>query len=167
MKGSILTVILGCLVGEVGLADTAHAQGGEPAAWDSTGGSPERVRLDEPFGAGVHLGWPVGLVLQWQRPARTYDLLLAWELDEFVLAHSHVRLYERSFSGSPRGRWYLGPGLVIGARRGTFRVGLSGEAGLGYRMPPVDFFLQLRSRLEFLPTTRVGVTFGLGGYVHF
>lgn len=167
MKQWILVVILGCLVGEVGLADRADAQGREPALVDSTGVSPERVRLDAPFGAGVHLGWPVGLVLQWERPGRTYDLLLAWELDEFVLAHSHVRLYEQSFSGSPRARWYVGPGLVIGARRGTFRVGLSGEAGLGYRMPPVDFFLQLRPRLELSPTTRVGVTFGLGGYVHF
>lgn len=165
--GTAVAIAFLVVLGLAGSEGTAIAQDEVSASSDSTTTGPSRARSESPLGVGAHLGWPIGVGLQLHRPSRSYDLLVAWQLDEFVLVHSHARLYERPFPGDRRARYYLGPGLVIDARDGALRPGLSAQAGLNYWIGPADFFVQVTPWIELFPTTRVRVIVGLGGYVHF
>lgn len=139
-----------------GLARAQQAANGARPAQSS--------QLERALGVGVHLGWPTGLGLQIEDGTRTFDLLLAWELDEFFFAHSHVRLLESPLPDAWPGRLYLGPGLALSARNGRMNAGFSTAVGVEYAAPPVNLFLQLAPRMEFFPGARARLTLGAGLY---
>lgn len=111
---------------------------------------------------GAHVGLPTGLSLKLEAGGKSYDLLLAWNLQDFFFAHSHVFLVEKALPQRPRLHYYAGPGLVINGRDGQLRTGLSVNAGIYYLLEPFEFFGQITPRLEVVPSTRVGFNAGAG-----
>ena len=119
-------------------------------------------------GLGGQIGDPSGVTLKfYQRPGFAYDLLAAWDLDDFFFLNVHA-LYEKPIPDSPL-RYYLGPGFVVGFReaRRSDRddevvIGISGQFGLNFFVEQFEVFLQLTPRLHVLPATDVDVGGGVG-----
>lgn len=121
-----------------------------------------------PIGLGGQIGDPSGVTLKfYQRPGFAYDLLAAWDLDDFFFINFHG-LYEKPIPDSPL-RYYLGPGFVVGFRedRRSDRndevvIGISGQFGLNFFVEQFEVFLQLTPRLHVLPATEGDVGGGVG-----
>lgn len=119
-------------------------------------------------GLGGQIGDPSGITLKvYQRPGFAYDLLAAWDLDQFFFLNAHA-LYETPIPDSPL-RYYLGPGILIGFRDDhPFRdqdevvVGISGQFGLNFFVEQFEVFLQLTPRLHVIPDTDGDIGGGVG-----
>lgn len=133
----------------VSFACTAHAQ--NPA------GS---------LGIGGQLGEPSGLTVKlYQESGLAYEILAAWDLDDFFFMNGHA-LYERPLADTPL-RYYLGPGVLLGIRErddeeSDFVIGISGEFGLNFFVERYEVFLHLTPRLGIIPDTDGDVGGGIG-----
>lgn len=117
------------------------------------------------FGIGGQIGEPSGVTLKiYQRPTLAYELLAAWDLDQFFYLNAHA-LYERPIPDSPL-RYYFGPGVVLGVTDGRgstdLVVGLSGQAGVNFFVERFEVFLHLTPRLNIIPNTDGDVGGGIG-----
>jgi len=131
---------------------------------------PPSVHAQAPAGSvglGGQIGDPSGLTLKlYQRSGLAYDLLAAWDLDDFFFLNGHV-LYEKPVPDSPL-RYYLGPGVVLGLRHSPRSesddvvIGISGQFGLNFFVEQFEVFLQLTPRLDLLPGTKADVGGGVG-----
>lgn len=131
-----------------------------PAAAQSPAGS---------FGLGGQIGDPSGITVKlYRRPGFAYDLLAAWDLDDFFFLNGHA-LYENPIPDSPL-RYYLGPGVVVGFRdddpprrsEDDVIVGISGQFGLNFFVEQFEVFLQLTPRLHVIPETDGDIGGGVG-----
>lgn len=117
-------------------------------------------------GIGGQLGEPSGISFKlYQQPGFAYEILGAWDLDDFFFLNGHA-LYERAIPDSPL-RYYLGPGVLLGIREdGTdesdFVVGISGEVGVNFFVERYEVFLHLTPRLGVIPDTEGDVGGGIG-----
>lgn len=119
-------------------------------------------------GLGGQIGDPSGVTLKfYQRPGFAYDLLAAWDLDDFFFLNGHA-LYEKPIPDSPL-RFFVGPGLVVGFQDSSGAddndevvVGVSGQFGLNFFVEQFEVFLQLTPRLHVLPATDGDVGGGVG-----
>lgn len=110
-------------------------------------------------GIGAHVGDFTGLTLRhYPRTGFAYDVLAAWDLDDFIFVNVHG-LYERRFETSPL-NYYFGPGAFIGLYDdGDVGLGVSGTGGFNYFAERFEVYIQLTPRLNLLP----GTDFDLGG----
>ena len=116
-------------------------------------------------GIGGQLGEPSGLTVKvYQEPDFAYEILAAWDLDDFFFLNAHA-LFERPVPNAPL-RFYMGPGVLVGIREnasdGDFVIGVSGEFGLNYFVDRFEVFLHLTPRLGVIPDTSGDVGGGLG-----
>jgi hypothetical protein len=111
---------------------------------------------------GGHFGQPTGLSMKLETTRHSYDLLLAWNLNNFFVAQSHLWLLERPFPQEPRLQYFAGPGLVIQATEGMLRTGFSAAAGLTFEYAPFEFFVQGAPLLNIVPSTQGDITAGAG-----
>lgn len=106
-------------------------------------------------GLGGQVGSPSGITLKWyDRPGFAYDVLAAWDLDDFLFLNVHG-LFERPIPDSPL-NYYFGPGAYIGIEEGRdddIVLGISGNFGLNFFAAPFEVFLQLTPRLNLIPDT--------------
>lgn len=118
------------------------------------------------FGIGGQIGDPSGLTVKmYQRSGFAYELLAAWDLDNFFFLNGHA-LYERPITNSPI-RYYLGPGALIGIHErrpngNDFVVGISGQLGLNYFVDQFEVFLHITPRLNVIPNTDGDIGGGIG-----
>ncbi len=120
------------------------------------------------IGLGGQIGDPSGLALKvYQRPGFAYDVLAAWDLDDFFFLNGHA-LYEKEIPDSPL-RYYLGPGIVLGFRddrpardEAEVVVGISGQFGLNFFVEQFEVFLQITPRLHVIPDTDGDIGGGVG-----
>lgn len=133
----------------LGAASTAHGQTNNPPGT---------------FAIGGQIGDPSGITLKWyDRPGRAFELLGAWDLDDFLFLNLHY-LFENPIQNSPL-NYYLGPGAYIGVqdrRDSDLVVGASASFGLNFFAPPFEVFLQLTPRLNVIPNTRGDLGGGVG-----
>ncbi len=126
---------------------------------------------DMTFGVGGQIGDPSGLSLKfYERPTVSYDLLLAFDLnDDYTFLSGH-RLWEITLDEAPV-RFHYGPGAFVGFeeyddpddQRETDAVaGISFRAGLNFFIDRFEVFLNLTPRLRVLPGTE-GELGGGGG----
>lgn len=117
-------------------------------------------------GVGGQLGEPSGITIKlYERPGFAYELLAAWDLDDFFFMNGHA-LYESAIPDAPL-RFYLGPGVLVGVREGRpddsdFVIGISGEFGVNYFVERFEVFLHLTPRLGVIPSTEGDVGGGIG-----
>ncbi len=115
-------------------------------------------------GLGGQIGDPSGITLKWyDRPGRAYELLGAWDLDDFLFLNLHY-LFERPIQNSPL-NLFLGPGVYIGVedrRDSELVVGASATFGLNFFAEQFEVFLQLTPRLNVVPNTRGDLGGGVG-----
>lgn len=121
-----------------------------------------------PFGAGAHVGKPVGLSVKfYDRPGVAYDVLAAYDLDDdFFYVNAH-RVQERPFQrlAEASARFFQGPGLLVGSESddgGGLALGASYTAGLSLPFDRLEFSLQVTPRLRLLPDTAFNLGGGLG-----
>jgi hypothetical protein len=120
------------------------------------------------LGLGGQIGDPSGITLKiYQRPTFAYELVAAWDLDDFFFLNGHA-LFERPIPDSPL-RYYLGPGVVIGVQdddtprsRNDVVVGISGQAGVNFFVERFEVFLHLTPRLNVIPDTDGEIGGGIG-----
>lgn len=117
------------------------------------------------LGIGGQLGDPSGISLKlYQHSGFAYELLAAWDLDDFFFLNGHG-LYERPIPDSPL-RYYLGPGLLVGFRDrpndDDVVVGISGQFGINFFVERFEVFLHLTPRLGILPDTDGDLGGGIG-----
>lgn len=131
-------------------------------------GNPKPATAQSPagdFGVGGQLGEPSGVSIKfYQRPGFAYEVLAAWDLDDFFFLNGHA-LYEKAVPDSPL-RYYLGPGVLIGIRENApdddFVIGISGEFGVNFFLERYEVFLHLTPRLGVIPDTDGDVGGGIG-----
>jgi hypothetical protein len=117
-------------------------------------------------GLGGQIGSPSGITLKWyDAPGRAFDLLGAWDLDDFFFLNLHM-LFERPLPESPL-NFYYGPGAFLGVQDGRRRnsdmvLGISGNFGLNFFTERFEVFLQLTPRLNVVPDTRGHFGGGVG-----
>jgi hypothetical protein len=131
-----------------------------------------RAQTSQPpgnVGIGGQIGSPSGITVKWyDGPGRAYDLLGAWDLNDFFFLNLHM-LFERPLTDSPLNLFY-GPGAYIGVqerrRENEVVVGISGNFGLNFFTERFEVFLQLTPRLNVVPDThgRLGGGVGLRYY---
>lgn len=120
------------------------------------------------FGIGGQIGDPSGITIKlYQRPGFAYDLLAAWDLDDFFFLNGHA-LYEKPIPDSPL-HYYLGPGILVGFEEeqgpgdeDEVVVGISGQFGLNFFVEQFEVFLQLTPRLHVIPDTDGDIGGGVG-----
>lgn len=117
------------------------------------------------FGIGGVIGDPSGLSLKWYpRGDFAYDLLVAWDLDDFIFLNAHG-LFERPMRNAPF-RFFYGPGGYIGildrGRDDDVVLGVSGNFGLSYFVEPFEIFVQITPRLNIIPSTDGDLGAGIG-----
>lgn len=118
------------------------------------------------FGIGGQIGDPSGVTLKfYQRPGLAYELLAAWDLDDFFFLNGHV-LYERPIPDSPL-HYYFGPGAIIGISDegvddAELVVGISGQVGVNFFVERFEVFLHLTPSLRIIPDTDGDVGGGIG-----
>lgn len=117
-------------------------------------------------GIGGQIGDPSGVTIKlYQRPGLTYDMLAAWDLDQFFFLNAHA-LYERPIPDSPL-RYFLGPGVILGFEEGAdgendVVIGISGQFGVNFFVEQFEVFLQLTPRLNVIPNTNGQIGGGIG-----
>lgn len=115
-------------------------------------------------GLGGQIGDPSGITLKWyDRPGFAYEVLAAWDLDDFLFLNLHG-LFERRLQDSPL-NYFFGPGAYIGVEdRGDndLVLGISGSFGLNFFTERFEVFLQLTPRLNVVPNTRGELGGGVG-----
>lgn len=123
---------------------------------------------DMTFGVGGQIGDPSGLSFKfYQAPNLSYDLLLAFDLDDDYTFLSGHRLWELTLDEAPA-RFHYGPGAFIGLddrerRDGSDAVvGISFRAGINFFIDRFEVFLNLTPRLRVIPATE-GELGGGGG----
>ncbi len=116
------------------------------------------------FSIGGQIGDPSGITLKWyDRPGRAFELLGAWDLDDFLFLNLHY-LFEHPIQNSPL-NYFLGPGAYIGVedrRDSELVIGASASFGLNFFAEPFEVFLQLTPRLNVVPNTRGDLGGGVG-----
>ncbi len=149
MKSKLLVCSL-CLTILALAAGSVHAQ--------STGDADPANQL----AIGGHFGLPTGLSMKLETERHSYDLLMAWNLNDFFVAQSHVWLMEKQLPQQPRLAYFAGPGLVLQGDDGTLQMGFSATAGLTFQYAPFEFFLQVSPLLNIVPSTEGAVNAGVG-----
>jgi hypothetical protein len=117
------------------------------------------------WGLGGQIGSPSGISLKWyDAPGRAYELLGAWDLDDFFFLNLHM-LFERPLPESPL-NFYYGPGAFIGVherrRDDDLVLGISGNFGLNFFTERFEVFLHLTPRLNLVPNTNGRIGGGVG-----
>ncbi len=122
------------------------------------------------FGVGGQLGAPSGVSVKYYGAGVSYDLLAAWDLDDFFFLNSHA-LYERPITledTNAQLEYFLGPGAFVGiadADPGDDEVvfGASGTFGLNW-LPTreLEVYVQFTPRLSLIPDTSADLGGGLG-----
>jgi hypothetical protein len=121
-------------------------------------------------GLGGQIGEPTGLTLKVHNAnAPSYDLLAAWDLDDFFFLNGHA-LFEHRIDASnfdPTLEWFVGPGAFIGVfdnpSDDEVGIGISGTAGLNLVFSQqVELYVQVTPRIGVIPETEGEVGGGLG-----
>ncbi len=156
--------LAGLLIGPGVLAraqvDEAPARRGEPPA----------LRQPGRTGVGAQVGEPGGVAVKWYRqPPVAYAAALTTDGGDYALLLVN-RLWEARLRNSSLGA-FVGPGLTVGTtglrRSAALASGLNGLAGLNFYAHPLEVFLQVTTRVRFLPqrVDDVGGSVGLRLYL--
>lgn len=137
-------------------------------------------RTSGAVGLGGQVGEPSGITLKvFNEPGPSYDLLAAWDLDDFFFVNGHA-LWENDINAENLEQdleWFIGPGAFIGFRDdddgvdddGTDVVlGISGSVGLNFVIDRrFEFYGQLTPRISLVPDTDGDIGGGLGFRYYF
>lgn len=116
---------------------------------------------------GAQIGAPTGVSVGiYGARALSYDILAAWDLDDFFYLNVHG-LYDRVIADPPGTSLFYGPGVFIGLRdrkpnNDEVALGVSGTFGLRYRYDRLEFYARLTPRLALLEKTDVDIGGGFG-----
>ncbi len=121
------------------------------------------------IGLGGQIGDPSGVSFKfYEQPDRSYDFLLALDLnDDFFFLNAH-RLAERPLGTEAPLRYYYGPGVILGLDGddedddNDVVLGVSVTLGANLFIERFEVFLNLTPRLRVLPATD-GALGGGGG----
>lgn len=135
--------------------------------------SADAQRRQGDVGVGIQFGSPSGLTVKVYTPsAMSFDLLAAWDLDDFVFLNVHG-LYERHLGDSEQAHVFFGPGVFVGIRdRGNnfdseSVIGVSGRVGLGFIIEKVEIYGQVTPRLSIVPDSNTDMGGGIGFRYYF
>ncbi len=140
---------------------------GLTAAWPQLGLSQSRPST----GFGVQAGAPTGISVKIVRNAEPhYDLLAAWDLDDFLFLSANA-VWERRVEDMTDVdlRMFYGPGAFIGFRDNSndnVAVGIGGAVGASIWADRFEFFLQLLPRFELVSRTDFDIGGGIGVRFH-
>ena len=119
-------------------------------------------------GIGAQFGEPTGITLRINNGgALGYDILAAWDLDNYFFINVHG-LWEHRLAPSPRIGYFYGPGVFAGVReRGKWEdndvyLGVSGTIGLNVYIQKLEIFGQITPRLAIAPGTSGDIGGGIG-----
>lgn len=119
-------------------------------------------------GIGGQVGNPSGLSLKiYQRGFPSYDILAAWDLDNFFFLNAHM-LQERHLGNNERVHFFFGPGAFLGIddrpadEDDDVVVGISGQFGLSVIVERFEIYARVTPRLSLVPGTDGDVGGGLG-----
>lgn len=116
---------------------------------------------------GAQIGAPTGVSVGiYGSRAFAYDVLAAWDLDDFFYLNVHG-IYDRAIADPPGTALFYGPGVFLGLRDrkpndDEVALGVSGTFGLRYRYERLEFYARLTPRLALLEETDVDIGGGLG-----
>lgn len=113
------------------------------------------------------MGDPSGLTVKYYpNELMASEVVLSYDLGEhFVLLNGRY-LFEQPIPASPL-HFFLGPGVTLANKGGSFAVGTSGTLGLNFYRERFEVFLHFTPRLNVLPDThgRLGGGVGLHYYL--
>ncbi len=122
-------------------------------------------------GIGVQFGQPTGLTLKIYRPVASFDLLAAWDWDDFFFLNIHS-IYDVHLNDQNTVHFFYGPGAFIGIRERSeindeVELGVSGSLGLDLMIQKFELFLQATPRLALLKSTDFDMGGGIGFRIYF
>lgn len=119
---------------------------------------------------GLQVGPPGGVTAKLYRsPQTAYDVLLTTNAKDLLDVYVY-RLRERALPDSLL-HWYVGPGVVVGARSleqrpPTLNLGLTAQVGLNFYVEHFEVFLHVTPVLRALPAVRARVGGSVGLRYH-
>ena len=121
-------------------------------------------------GIGLQFGQPSGLSLNFYKSnGLSPDILLAWDLDDFIFINLHGILEKRIDDGG-HFNFLVGPGLFVGIRdtggarssSNDFAAGISGTIGLGIVIDFFEIYARVTPRLELVEESSTDIGGGVG-----
>ncbi len=119
-------------------------------------------------GLGGQIGDPSGVSVKlYNGRALSYDILGAWDTDDFIYLNVHgVR--EKRLGDARNVNYFYGPGAFVGVQERSggkdddVVLGVSGMFGLNVIVDRLEFFGQVTPRLAVAPSTDGDVGGGIG-----
>lgn len=128
-------------------------------------------RVPGEIGIGFQAGQPSGLSMKIYQQRTSWDILAAWDLDDFFFLNIHgVR--DKHLNEQNTIHLFYGPGGFIGIRDRSDReddiaLGISGTLGIDFIIDKVELFGQITPRLELIEETDFDIGGGIGLRVYF
>lgn len=125
------------------------------------------------IGIGAQVGQPTGLTVKFYNPRTSFDLLAAWDLDDFIFLNGHA-VFDAHLNDRNTVHFFYGPGAFIGIRDrepenvdDDVVIGISGTFGLDVMFNKFELFIQGTPRLSLIEATDFDMGGGAGFRFYF